>query len=73
MMLAFAPFGQELIIKNIVAQDKTRRHLGNLGLTQGTKLVSLYDIGGDVIIKTANTKLALSRSVAMKIHVEKEA
>lgn len=73
MMLAFAPFGVQLIVKNVVAQGKTKRHLDNLGLIQGVKLLSLYDMGGDVIIKIGSAKLALSKSVAMKIYVEKEA
>ncbi|NCA68025.1 MAG: ferrous iron transport protein A [Clostridia bacterium] len=69
MALAFAPFGKELKIVKITADEKTRRHLENLGLLVGADVISMYDISGDVIIKVRDCKLALNRSLAMKIQV----
>ncbi len=69
MALAFAPFGRELKIVKINADDKTRRHLENLGLLVGAGVMSMYDICGDVIVKVKDCKLALNKSLAMKIQV----
>lgn len=74
MVLAFAPFGKDLIITSVRAEDKTKRHLENLGFLPGKELQSLYDNKGDVVVRVGNTKLALGKGVAMKIEVtEKEA
>lgn len=69
MALAYAPFGKQLRIIKINADEKTKRHLENLGLLVGADVISMYDISGDVIIKVRDSKLALNKSLAMKIHV----
>ncbi|NCA67303.1 MAG: ferrous iron transport protein A [Clostridia bacterium] len=69
MALAFAPFGQSLRITKIIADEKTRRHLENLGLLVGADIISMFDNSGDVIIKIRDCKLALNKSLAMKIFV----
>lgn len=69
MALAFAPRGKGLIITKITADEKTKRHLGNLGLTVGGSVVSLYDNGGDVIVRIKDGKLALNKALALKIMV----
>ena len=35
MALAFAPYGKTLTVRRIDLDDKTRRHLNNLGLAVG--------------------------------------
>lgn len=72
MNLAFAPFGVVCEVKGINAETNLKRHLENLGFVPGAKVVSLYDNKGDVIVKTGNSKLALSKVVALKITVEQE-
>ncbi len=69
MALAFAPFGKELRIIKINADEKTRRHLENLGILVGADVISMYDISGDVIVKVKDCKLALNKCLAMKIQV----
>ena len=69
MALAFAPYGKELIIKNINADDKIKRHLSNLGLNIGIVVKTVTGNCGDVIIKIKDGKFALNRALAMKITV----
>lgn len=69
MALAFAPFGREMKITKIIADEKTKRHLENLGLLVGSSIVSMFDNKGDVVIKVRDSKLALNKTLAMKIFV----
>lgn len=69
MPLAFAPFNKDLKIMRINADEKTGRHLNNLGLNVGGTLTLLSASGGDCIVKVKMSKFALNRSLAMKIAV----
>lgn len=69
MNLAFAPFGRALAVMGVRADDKVKRHLESLGILPGCRLVSLYDNGGDVIVRIGDGKLALGKSVALKVEV----
>ncbi|MDR1939265.1 MAG: ferrous iron transport protein A [Clostridiales bacterium] len=69
MNLAFAPIGKEMTIKQINADEKTKRHLENLGMTVGGSVTSMFDNGGDVVLKIKDGKVAMNKSLALKIVV----
>ena len=69
MPLPIAPAGEELTVKKILADEKNKRHFENLGITIGATLSVLSVVGGNVIIKVKEGRLALARSRAMKILV----
>ncbi|MDR3319320.1 MAG: ferrous iron transport protein A [Clostridiales bacterium] len=69
MILTFAPYGQELEIKRINADENTSRRLNSLGLMVGSKLTLVSAAGGSCIIRCMDSKLALDRTLAMKITV----
>ena len=69
MALAFAPYGREVTVKNIYADEKTKKHSGNLGILIGSVLTSYSDGKGDVIVKVKDGKLAINKALAMKIIV----
>jgi ferrous iron transport protein A len=69
MTLAFAPFGKEMTVRQINADDKTKRHLENLGMSVGSNIVSMFDNGGNVVLKIKDGRIALNRALAMKIVV----
>lgn len=69
MALAFAPYGREVTVKSIYADEKTKKHLGNLGILIGSVLTSYSDGKGDVIVKVKDGKLAINKALAMKIIV----
>ena len=70
MYLAFAPHGGNLVVTGVRADEKVKRHLESLGILPGCVMISLYDNGGDVIVKIGDGKLALGKSVALKVEVE---
>ena len=69
MPLILAPIGQEVTIVKIVADEKTKKHLANLGiLVQGTITV-LSSSGGSTLCRVKDGRLALDRNVAARIYV----
>ena len=69
MPLLLAPVGQEVKIVKIVADDKTKKHLSNLGvLVEGTITV-ISSSGGSTVCRVKDGRLALDRSVASRIYV----
>ncbi len=69
MALGIAPFGREMEIKKIVLDEKTVKHLSDLGIMVGSKVTSLSDSKGAVILKVRDGRLALNKDLAMRIFV----
>ncbi len=69
MPLLLAPIGQEVRIVRIAADDKTKKHLSNLGvLVEGTITV-LSSSGGSAVCRVKEGRLALDRNIASRIYV----
>ena len=69
MPLILAPVGREMKIVKIVADEKTKKHLANLGvLVQGT-LTVLSNSGGSAVCAVKEGRLALDREIAAHIFV----
>lgn len=69
MPVVVAPIGEELTISKVVADEKTKRHLENLGLLAGEKITLITESNGDIIVKVKDGRLALNRQLATKIFV----
>ncbi len=69
MPLPIAPEGEELTVKKVLVDEKNKRHCEKLGITIGAKLQVLSRVGGNVIVKVKDGRLALDRTLAMKILV----
>jgi len=69
MPLSLAPVGEELKVIKVSADEKTRRHLENLGLLIGASLTVVSESGGDIIIKLKDGRVGINRSLAAKISV----
>ncbi len=69
MPLPIAPAGEEFTVKKVIADEKNKRHLENLGITIGSRLTLLSQVGGSVIVRVKDGRLAIDRSLAMKILV----
>ena len=57
MYLAFAPYGESLVVTGVRADGNLKRHLESLGILPGCVMTSLYDNGGDVVVKIGDGKL----------------
>ena len=69
MPLMLAPVNQAVTIVKVIADDKTRKHLQNLGITIGAEITVFSSQGGSVICMVKSGKLALDRAVAAHIFV----
>lgn len=69
MPLSFAPMGEEAIITRVTGKPETRRHLEDLGLVSGARVIPISQIGGNLILGVKGSRLAISREMAQKIIV----
>ncbi len=68
MPLIFAPVERALKVIKIMADDKTKKHLENLGITINSEL-QVLNSGSSVIVLIKATRLALDSGLASKIFV----
>ena len=69
MPIVFAPINEELKITKILVDEKTKKHLENLGILINAIITVLSKHDGDLIIKIKDGRLALNKEVALKIFV----
>lgn len=67
--LVLADAGQENIVKKIGGSPEVRQHLADLGFNVGTAVTIVSDMGGNVIVKVKESRVAISREMAQKIMV----
>ncbi len=69
MPLILAPLGKEVKIVRIVADDKTKKHLSNLGVLVEGRITVLSTSGGSALCRVKDGRLALDRNLAARIYV----
>ena len=69
MPLTMAPAGEEVTVKKVLADERSKRHFASLGITEGTKLTVFSSVHGSVIVKVCGARLALNKDMAVKILV----
>lgn len=69
MPIAIAPQGCELKIRKVGADEKTKKHLQELGLTEGGAITLVSSDGGNVIVIVKEGRLCLDKTLAGKILV----
>lgn len=69
MPLSLAEVGEENIIKRIGGSPEVKRHLENLGFVTGGGVTVVSTLGGNVIVNVKDTRVAISKEMALKIMV----
>ena len=69
MPLTFADIGEELIVRKVSGKPEVKKHLENLGFNTGSRVSVVNAIGGNVIVKVKEARVAISREMAQKIMV----
>ena len=69
MPLSMVPYGQEKVIVKITGRDYVQKHLANLGFTVGQSVTVISEIGGNMILKVKETRVALDKTMVNRILV----
>jgi ferrous iron transport protein A len=67
MPLALAKIGEENLVKRIGGKEETKRFLKTLGFVPGCPVTIVNELGGNVIVSIKESRVAISREMAMKI------
>ncbi|MBP5222611.1 MAG: ferrous iron transport protein A [Lachnospiraceae bacterium] len=69
MPLTYATPGEETIVKKVGGNPDVKRHLENLGFTPGGSVTLISVLGGNVIVKVKESRIALNEDMARKVMV----
>jgi len=69
MPLSMAKKGEQNQIKKITGKKETVQFLASLGLTMGSPVTLINELGGNVIISIKESRLAISKEMANKIMI----
>lgn len=69
MPLTLAVIGEENIIKRIGGNAEVRAHLHNLGFVSGAVVTVVSSMGGNLIVKVKDARVAISKEMAQKIMI----
>ncbi|MCI6037087.1 MAG: FeoA family protein [Candidatus Limiplasma sp.] len=69
MPLGMANVGDVNIIKQINGRDDVRQHLAELGFVPGAEISVVSELGGNLILSVKESRIALDKTMAMRIMV----
>ena len=69
MPLILADTGEETIIKRVGGSPDMKKHLEDLGFVAGGAVTVMNTIGGNLIVKIKESRVAISKEMAQKIMV----
>ena len=69
MPLILADTGEEAIIKRVGGSPEMEKHLEDMGFTVGGAVTVMNTIGGNLIVKIKESRVAISKEMASKIMV----
>lgn len=69
MPLVFADAGEENIIKKIGGSPEVKKHLEDMGFIVGGNVSIISMLGGNVIVKVKESRVAISEEMARKIMI----
>ncbi|MBR4377630.1 MAG: ferrous iron transport protein A [Bacilli bacterium] len=69
MPITLAPLNTDIRIVRILTDDKTKKHLEDLGININATIQVLSSVNGGVVVAINNGRLALDHSIASKILV----
>ena len=64
-----ADIGKENVIKKIGGSPDVKKHLEDLGFTAGGLVTVVSAMGGNVIVKVKESRIAISREMARRIMI----
>ena len=69
MPLALANIGEENLIHKVGGSPEMKKHLEDLGFTAGGTVTVVASLGGNIIVKIKQSRVAISEEMARKIMI----
>ena len=69
MPLALANVGEENMIHKVGGSPEMKKHLEDLGFTAGGMVTVVAAMGGNIIVKIKESRIAISEEMARKIMI----
>lgn len=69
MPLALANIGEEYMIRRVSGNPEVKKHLEDLGFTAGGSITVASALGGNIIVKVKESRVAISEEMARKIMI----
>lgn len=69
MPLMIANQGEENVIQRVGGSPEMKKHLEDMGFVAGGTVTVLNTIGGNLIVKVKESRVAISREMASKIMI----
>jgi ferrous iron transport protein A len=67
--LTVADAGQDYVVKRIGGNPEVKKHLEDLGFVAGADVSVVNTMGGNLIVKVKESRVAISKEMAMKIMI----
>ena len=69
MPLTLTDAGEENMIRTVGGSPEVKKHLEDLGIVAGGTVTVISTIGGNVIVKVKETRVAISEEMARRIMI----
>ena len=69
MPLTMTKAGETVTIRRISGKDEVRLHLAELGFVPGAEVSVVSELGGNLILSVKESRIALDKTMAMRIMV----
>ena len=69
MPLIMAQPGEETVIRKVSGSPEMKKHLEDMGFTAGSAVTVLNTIGGNLIVKVKESRVAVSKEMAARIMI----
>lgn len=69
MPLSMVSIGTDCTIKKVGGKEETKKFLENLGFVAGSLVTIVASMGGNLIVNVKESRVAISKEMAMKIMV----
>ena len=69
MPLILADTGEEAVIRRVGGSPETKKHLEDMGFVAGGTVTVMNTIGGNLIVKIKESRVAISKEMAGKIMI----
>ncbi len=67
MPLTMTTPGTQVTISSIKGRDNTKRFLENLGFVEGSTVMVISELAGNVIVNVKDARVAISKAMASRI------